>query len=765
MAGKARTRWVGELEGIQDGLVFGWCVDSGQPDARVILDICINGETSGTVIADIARTDLLPKFRKASREADACHGFVADLRVHALNLPGVVTARVANSAQVLPGRVTNEARVTPPPPANTFVFGDGGLRLHGWCRRRDARTGAFTVRALLGAREIARATADEQHPTLRPFGVEAYGFVLDLPPELADGNTHEIRVVDGDGIPLNGSPLTVCCLLTGATALVPKGKHHALHAAIESFERYVPRSLGIDFYEAWRKQFEDGAETKPTKLRAAIVITGSDAAAVKRTRASLAVQTGTKPETFATVREALESKCDAIGFVRAGDELVPHALATAMQGFENKRAQVVYTDSEFAGRPWFKPAWNLDYALASDYPLELMLVRRDFARRNQPARPSYAQPADFAWSWLAAASVEGAGAIVHVPRAVYVWNAAPGERERKQRTTAAQSALRSLDERSSLEVVDAPEPLFEPRRMVRKLSAAERKTTVTLIIPTRDRVELLSRCIDSIRKYTKWASLEIIIVDNDSVEPETHKYLRAAKKRGIRVLEFPGPFNFSAMNNAAVKLAKGSVIGLINNDIEALHAGWLEEIVSQLLRPGIAAVGAKLVWPNEMVQHGGVLLGVGNAAGHFGNRLSTTDWGDHGRNQLALQVSGVTAACLFMRKKDYIAVGGMDEQVFPVTFNDVDLCLKLRARGDAIVWTPFARLLHAESASRGKEDAPPQRARAQRELDKLRERWGSVLLRDPAYHPSLNLDPHSHPFGGLAIPPRDRSPRGGNLPT
>jgi hypothetical protein len=164
-----------------------------------------------------------------------------------------------------------------------------------------------------------------------------------------------------------------------------------------------------------------------------------------------------------------------------------------------------------------------------------------------------------------------------------------------------------------------------------------------------------------------------------------------------------------------------------------------------------------------MVQHGGVLLGVGNAAGHFGNLLADADWGDHGRNQLAQQVSGATAACLFLRKKDYLDVGGMDETAFPVTFNDVDLCLKLRARGRSIVWTPFAKLLHAESASRGKEDAPPQRSRAQRELENLRRKWDGALLRDPAYHPSLNLDPQAQAFGGLALPPRDRRPRDAQL--
>ena len=197
----------------------------------------------------------------------------------------------------------------------------------------------------------------------------------------------------------------------------------------------------------------------------------------------------------------------------------------------------------------------------------------------------------------------------------------------------------------------------------------------------------------------------------------------------------------------------------MNNDIEALHDGWLDEIVSQLLRPGVGAVGAKLLWPNGMVQHGGVLLGVGNVAGHFGNRLADADWGDHGRNQLMQQVSGCTAACLFLYRKKFLNLRGMDAKEFPVAFNDVDLCLKIRVSGEAIIWTPFSKLLHAESASRGHEDTPQKKSRALREIDLLKQKWGHVLLCDPAYNPNINLDVNSFAFGGLSIPPRPRKNR------
>jgi GT2 family glycosyltransferase len=766
---KARSRrWHGELEGIDAGLLYGWCIDTQQPGARVVVEISADGESLGTVTADVVRTDMLDRFEKlGGKGTDPCHGFVADLRVLASDVTGTLSARVANSPEVLPGCVTIEDSPAPPEAAASYVFSEGGLRLHGWCRPRETQLGAVIVRAYAETKEVARARADQIHPTMRHFGVERDGFVIDLPPTLADGRSHTVRVVDENGAQLNGSPVTVCCYPAGARALL-KEPNALLESVIDSYERSQPRSLGMGYYPVWREEFESHWTPEQGRHDKRVVIAGST-----RNPASLRValigSPPVTPQLHAKVtlhpdfRSALASDPDILGFVRSGDDLREHAIAAALEAFASSETLVAYTDSEFLGRPWFKPAWNPDYAFASDYPLELMLVRADFARKYSPSTGSPAAAA-LQWHWLAAAAATKPQAIVHVPRALYIWNSAPSAQEKDARLQAAAAALTRVDPASRLEPLTYADPLFVPRRIVRSLSRSEKDTPVSLIIPTRDRAKLLERCLASIRQHTDWPSLEIIVIDNDSSEPETHELLAKVRKSGVRVLDHSGPFNFSAMNNRAVAAAKGSIIGLINNDIEALHDGWLDEIVGQLLRPGVGAVGAKLLWPNGMVQHGGVLLGARNAAGHFGNRLADADWGDHGRNQLAQQVSAVTAACLFVRKRDYEAVGGMDEVTFPVTFNDVDLCLRLRAQGHAIVWTPFARLLHAESASRGKEDAPPQRSRAQRELDRLREKWGDVLLRDPAYHPSLNLDANSHAFGGLALPPRDRHPRTGDFP-
>jgi GT2 family glycosyltransferase len=390
-----------------------------------------------------------------------------------------------------------------------------------------------------------------------------------------------------------------------------------------------------------------------------------------------------------------------------------------------------------------------------------MLARSGVAR----AIAARAMPQDqggLSWSILASLWPQSATAIVHVPHVLYQFNSALTANELAARAAAAQQALRAVEPAAALTpaVIAPAEAGFAPRRALTK---RERNKVVSLIIPTRNHVEMLGRCISTIRQFTNWPNLEIIVVDNGSTEPKTRTYFRKIGKQGIKILPLPGPFNFAGLNNAAVAAASGEIVGLVNNDIEALHEGWLDELVSQLLRPGVGAVGAKLLWPNGMVQHGGVLLGVGNVAGHFGNCLANGDWGDHGRNQVIQQVSGVTAACLLIRKVDYLAVGGMDSTAFPVAFNDVDLCLKLRAQGKTITWTPHACMLHAESASRGHDDTPQKRARAKREVEQLRQRWGASLLRDPAYHPSLNLDPHSHAFGGLAMPPRSRAPRRAGL--
>jgi GT2 family glycosyltransferase len=247
------------------------------------------------------------------------------------------------------------------------------------------------------------------------------------------------------------------------------------------------------------------------------------------------------------------------------------------------------------------------------------------------------------------------------------------------------------------------------------------------------------------------------VVDNDSSDPDTLAYLGAINGRLARVLWVPGDFNFSRLNNRAAEAAAGDVLCLLNTDVRALDANWLQEMLGLIAADDVGAVGAMLQWPSGMVQHGGVVLGPGFEATYaFGDRLV----GDGGYGDLLRvthEVSAVTAACLVTRRRDYLDIGGLDELRFPVNFNDVDYCLKLRARGQRVVFTPHARLEHLESASQGRDRAADRRGRLAHELRNLRTKWGEVLAADPYYSPVLSLD--LVPFSALAWPPRPMAPR------
>ena len=275
---------------------------------------------------------------------------------------------------------------------------------------------------------------------------------------------------------------------------------------------------------------------------------------------------------------------------------------------------------------------------------------------------------------------------------------------------------------------------------------------VSLIIPTRDGLQLLTRCIESIQSKTSYSNFEIIVVDNGSTDLATIQYMKKlASMPFVRVLHDNRPFNYSALNNSAVKVAHGEIIGLINNDVEVINAEWLSEMVSHALRPEVAAVGARLWYSDDTLQHAGVVLGIHGIAGHVHRFLPRHVVGYCGRANLVQSFSAVTAACLIVRKSVYEELGGLNETELKVACNDVDFCLRASEAGYKNIWTPYAELYHHESSSRGFDDTPEKQARAAKEVAYMKQRWGNALLNDPAYSPNLTLD--SEDFG-LAWPPR-----------
>ncbi|MFD0937500.1 glycosyltransferase family 2 protein, partial [Methylobacterium trifolii] len=274
-------------------------------------------------------------------------------------------------------------------------------------------------------------------------------------------------------------------------------------------------------------------------------------------------------------------------------------------------------------------------------------------------------------------------------------------------------------------------------RLVRPLPAPPPR--VTAIIPTRDRAELLRVTLDGLFHKTDYPEIEAIVVDNDSREPETAAlFAEYRDDPRLRVLPVPGPFNFSDLSNRGAAAASGAVLLFLNNDVEVIERGWLAELAALALDPGIGAAGAKLLYPDGTLQHGGIVLGIGGVAGHSHPGVPGDDPGYFARMVLAQEVSAVTGACLAMRASVFSEVGGFDAERLKVAFNDVDLCLRVRAAGYRIVWTPFSRLIHHESKSRGPEDTPDKRLRFQGETAVMQERWGAELRADPYYNINLS---------------------------
>jgi GT2 family glycosyltransferase len=269
----------------------------------------------------------------------------------------------------------------------------------------------------------------------------------------------------------------------------------------------------------------------------------------------------------------------------------------------------------------------------------------------------------------------------------------------------------------------------------------EKPPLVSLLVPTRDGVDILKPCVDRILSLTRYRHFELLILDNQSTCPQTLAYLADVEARDsrVRVLRWNHPFNYSAINNFGVRHANGDIIGMVNNDIEPINGDWLSEMVGQVLRPDIGCVGAKLYYPNGTLQHGGVILGLGGVAGHAHRFFPRQAEGYCGRLKLTQNLTAVTGACLLVRKDVFEEVGGLNEQKLAVTFNDVDLCLKVYKAGYRNLWTPYAELYHHESISRGADNTPKKRTRRLREMAYMRRTWSDLLNHDPAYNPNLTL--------------------------
>ncbi|MDH3032268.1 glycosyltransferase [Methylobacterium fujisawaense] len=386
--------------------------------------------------------------------------------------------------------------------------------------------------------------------------------------------------------------------------------------------------------------------------------------------------------------------------------------------------------------PLLPPVFDADRLVAFDY-LGPVLACRGSALDPAAAPRSPAEAA------FRIAERFGPGAIGHIPELLSVRRAGrPVPPPEGAEGPASHHAIvrDHLDRtgRSAVRVAVGPDSLVQVEHPL-----PETWPLASLIVPTRDRLDLLRPCLESLRSCTDWPSIEILVCDNDSREPETLAFLRAFEGEGRgHVVPCPGPFNFAAMNNAAAARARGRLLVFVNNDVEAFRPDWLSRMAREALRPDVGAVGAKLLDGEGRIQHGGIVLGTGGLVTHGHRHFPGDASGYLAALRVTHAVSAVTAACLAVEVDKFRAVGGFDEAVFAVDFNDVDLCLRLNAAGYRTLLVPGAVLHHREAASR--RWTPEARARHQREIAALKKRWGPLLVQDPHYHPGFDPDLSTH---------------------
>lgn len=649
-------------------------------------------------------------------EPEDC-GFFLPVPAAALEDEARLDVRIANTDACLP-REGEKAEAPERARLTGEIYVDRALTITGWVLDPDLKDRPLRVLAETGGQVVAEAVAAARFYRL---GIaDGHGFRLELPESLADGQAHVVSLKDEQGRELPGSPIRVRGMGRHVgewlrnQKKIEKPMQELLAGILEMAEERLPGVINMARFQDWKKAFPVPPAGK--RQKAAVAVWGD--AALLRGQQGLELAKGGEFVLLPgrTVR------------------LHAHALAHMLAALREHGAALVYADGEtLAGEPLFRPCFDREAFFARDY-LGPCLARRDLLAAAGLDMDSPRFDAVMACA--------GAGRIMHLPLPLSVESQAlPGAHA----AAAAAWLARNM-----------PEARWTSQGVVYPLSSHPR---ISIIIPTRDHGALLATCLNSLRQ-TGWPDYELVIIDNGSVEEEALRVLAEAEQRAnVCVLRRPGVFNYASLNNEAARVASGELLCFLNNDTEALHPEWLSEMAALLLMAGEegGCAGARLLWPNGLVQHGGVIVGPHQLAAHVGNQWLDDEPGYMDRNQFAQRYSAVTAACMLTRRGLFLETGGFDQRRFPIAFNDVDYCLRLGKLGKKVYWTPRARLAHHESASRGKDKAGSAKARAEREMRYFRAMWGDYA--DPFYNPNLPLSAAVEPFMGLAFPPGAREAR------
>lgn len=700
---------IGNLDEVTHAVIRGWAFDRGRPGMPVSVDLFVDGRFVVRADADQFRADLF----KAGFGEGLCGFFFA--------APINVLDGRSHRIQVIPTNHSDDLGSSP-----KDVLLDGITPVHHVAHLQSKLT------AMLD--QVRRSASQFQ---VEAANVASAGKATSLYRKWYD--TYAVLTVERRNDILRSIMGMTHAPLISILVPVYNTEPHMLRAMIESVRGQL--------YPHWQLCIADDCSTRKETRR----ILEEYARLDVRVRVTFRESNGHISEATNTVLN--QASGEYIALLDHDDELTEDALYHIAVAINETGADLIYSDEDKMDTrkalfdPHFKPAFNYTLLLSYNYICHLVVVRRELAVGIGGFRTETNGAQDYDFLLRLCERLDH-DKIVHVPHVLYHWRA-------HEASTALDTGVKSyVDEAAKRALSDHVSATGVSGATVTATSGFYRvewpmpapAPRVSIIIPTRDCADVLSLCLVGLLNRTDYPDLEVIIIDNGSVEDATAALFKEAKKdERVRIFPYDREFNYSAICNFGATHATGNLLLMMNNDVEVTddNGGWLKEMVSQVSRPGVGAVGAKLLYPNGKVQHAGVILGLGGpggVAGHSHKYYNGADAGYFNRLRVPQELSGCTAACLIIRRDVFDKLEGFDEKNLPVSFNDVDLCLRIREAGWAIVYTPYATLIHHESYSRGAENTPAKIVRSQREVAYMHSRWGVALEQDPSYNPSLTLD-------------------------
>lgn len=518
-----------------------------------------------------------------------------------------------------------------------------------------------------------------------------------------------------------------------------------LYKTPEKYLRRLVGSLQDQTYSNWELCFSDGSGAQSPLTDLLKELSAKDKR-IKYVSHNEALQISQNTNSAIEIAAG-----DFIAFADHDDELTPNALFECVKALNDRpQTLVIYTDEDKMSmdghkffQPHFKPDYNPDLLCTVNYICHLFVVSRKVIEKTGGLRSEFdgAQDYDFVFRCVETVKDEE---IYHIPKILYHWRCHEDSTAEnpESKLYAFEAGRRAVQEHYNRIGVNAEVSKGEYLGLYRTKFIRDHDPLISIIIPNKDHIDDLKRCMDSIEQNSTYRNYEYIIVENNSTDPATFEYYKKleAENPKVHMVYWDGVFNYSAINNYGATFAKGEYLLLLNNDTEIINPDCLEELLGYCMRSDVGAVGARLYYEDDTIQHAGVVIGFGGIAGHCFVMQKRGTTGYCHRIICAQDYSAVTAACMMVKKSAFDAVNGLSEDL-AVAFNDIDFCMKLRQAGYLIVYNPYAELYHYESKSRGLEDTPEKVARFNREIATFEKKWPEILKNgDPYYNPNLTLE-------------------------